>query len=114
MSLSKRSHEGYLLIDNRCNPGVPDELAVRVGLPVGAGRGMFEAPTITCSHCQTVVIINPLRNRERAYCGKCDHYICDGCGAARAANGGECRTMRQIADELQEEAALSEQRSISL
>lgn len=93
---------------------MPDALNVPVGLPAGAGRGMFEAPTCTCSHCQTVVILNPLRNRERAYCPKCDHYLCDGCGVIRAANGGECRTVKQIADELQEKAALAEQRGSSV
>lgn len=107
---SKRRHEGYLMIDNRNSPGVPEELMHALGLPVVAARGMFEAPTITCSHCQAVVVINPLRNRERAYCTKCDHYICDGCGARRAASGGECKTFKQIADEVQERAVLTEQR----
>lgn len=98
---SKRAHEGYLLLDHRGGPGMSDGLAHLAGLPDGAGRGVFEAPTITCSHCQTVVVLNPLRNRERAYCTGCDHYICDTCGAVRAANGGRCKTIKQIIDEVQ-------------
>jgi hypothetical protein len=102
---SKRSHEGYLMIDNRESPGVSDEALRAMGpaLPPGAGRGMFEAPTITCSHCQTVLIVNPLRTRERAYCAKCDHYICDGCGTVLAASG-VCRPFAQIIAETQEAA----------
>jgi len=101
---SKRSHEGYLLMDHRGGPGLSDSIAVPAGLPAGAGRGVFEAPTITCSHCQVVVVLNPLRNRERAYCSSCDHYICDRCGAIRGANGGRCKTFRQLVEEVQETA----------
>jgi hypothetical protein len=110
MSQSKRSHEGYLLIDNRNNPGLSDELAQQAGLPPGAGRGMVELPTITCSHCQQVLIVNRQRTRERAYCRKCDHYICDPCGAALSQTG-ICRPFKQIVDEAQEQAALAEQRT---
>lgn len=106
---SKRRHEGYLLLDNRGGPGLDESAVHAAGLPAGAGRGMFEAPTITCSHCQVVVVLNPLRNRERAYCPKCDHYICDKCGAIRAANGGECRPFKQLIEEAQEKAARQEQ-----
>ena len=100
---SKRSHEGYLLIDSRFTPGFSDLEAIAAGLPVGAGRGVFEAPTYTCSHCQYVVVINPARNRERAHCRKCDHYICDACGAALALSG-ICRTFKQVIYEIQERA----------
>lgn len=102
---SKRRHEGYLLIDNRNNEGVSEELihSMGAGLPVGCGRGMFEAPTVTCSHCQVIVIINPDRQRERAYCRKCDHYICDNCGAALALTG-VCKTFKQLIDETLEAA----------
>lgn len=113
MSQSKRSHEGYLLIDNRSSEGVSDELLRSGGaeLPAGAGRGMFEAAVIICSHCQAGVVLNPLRNRERAYCAKCDHYLCDRCGAI-AAQTRECRTFKQLIEEVQEKAALDEQRGI--
>lgn len=99
MSQSKRSHEGYFLLDHRASEGVPDALVTAAGLPIGAGRGLFEAPSYTCSHCQTVVILNPDRQRERAYCRGCDHYICDGCGVERASTL-TCRTFKQKVDEL--------------
>jgi hypothetical protein len=99
MSLSKRSHEGYFMLDHSQTSSVPDELVIAAGLPAGAGKGLFEAATYTCSHCQAVVVINPKRNRERAYCRGCDHYICDGCGAIRAQTG-VCKTFRQVVDEI--------------
>ena len=93
--MTKRNHEGYLLIDHRDSPGAG---------PVGKGQ-VFEAPTFCCSHCCAVVIINPLRTRSREYCAKCNHYICDTCGAIKAATG-ECKTFRQIIEETQEAASL--------
>lgn len=104
-----RRHEGYLLVDNRNTPGISDELARSAGMPAGHGRGVFEAPTITCSHCQTIVVINPNRTRERAYCPKCDHYLCDNCGAAYAQTR-VCVTFKQIIETTQERAVLDEQR----
>lgn len=102
---SKRSHEGYLLIDNRNSPGVSEELlrTISPGLPPGAGAGMFEAPTITCSHCQTVLVVNPLRTRERSYCAKCDHYVCDGCGLVLTQTG-VCKPFSKVVEEVQERA----------
>lgn len=85
MMLSKRSLEGYLLIDHRAT---------------GIG-GMVESATLTCSHCQRQVVLNPARTRERHYCPKCDHYVCDGCEAVRVASGGACRTYKQIMDDFE-------------
>ncbi len=96
---SLRNHEGELVIDHRSGAPVPDELIVASGLPAGAGRGLFECPTYTCRHCQRIVIINPKRNRERAYCRGCDHLICDECGAERARTM-TCRTFEQVIDEV--------------
>jgi predicted RNA-binding Zn-ribbon protein involved in translation (DUF1610 family) len=84
---SKRSHEGYFATDHRGSPGVPDEIVVAQGLQPGAGKGLFESATFTCSHCEAVVIKNPDRSRERAWCKKCDHYICDNCGMALHQTG---------------------------
>jgi hypothetical protein len=75
---------GYLLVDNRVSGG-----------PV------HEAATSTCTHCQRIIILNPLRMRERHYCRKCDHLICDAC-ALLMKIGHPCRPMKQILDELQE------------
>ena len=83
-----RRHEGYFLRDDRLS-----------------GGGMQECATLTCSHCQTILIVNPLRTRERAYCSSCDHYLCDACGAARAAGGGgPCLTFKHRIEEEQERA----------
>lgn len=81
---SERSREGYLMIDHRASPGLPEEIARGTGLdPKYCGEGkLFEAATLTCSHCKAVVVKNPLRVRERAKCFKCGwHYVCDCCAA---------------------------------
>lgn len=96
---SKRSHEGVVWIDHSNSPGVPDEIMVAAGYPVGAGHHKFESATFTCSHCEAVVVMNPDRSRARGYCRKCDHYVCDACEATRVSTG-ICRTMKQIADEI--------------
>ena len=54
--------ESFLIVDDRLS-----------------GGGLFEAATTTCSHCQRIVVLNPDRTRERGYCRKCVHYICDEC-----------------------------------
>lgn len=68
-----------------------------------AGGQLSEIPTFTCTHCETVVIMNPERTRERYRCRGCNHLLCDNCASVRAA-GGKCVTFRQIADEYQEAA----------
>lgn len=84
---SKRALEGYLLIDNRAS-----------------GGGMSEAPVLTCSHCHAQLIVNPLRTRERPWCRKCDHYLCDGC-AAVASQTGECAPLNARFEEARDRAA---------
>lgn len=101
---SLRSHEGYILIDHRNSPGVPDAIMVPQGLIPGAGKGLFESATYTCPYCERVVILNPDRSRARAYDRKTDHYICDSCDALRST-GAEMKPMKQIADELSNRAA---------
>ncbi len=74
-------HEGHLLIDHSASPGIPADIAIKIGLnpkEVGEGKKM-EAATISCRHCGGHVIKNPKRTRPRSYCRLCDHYICDGC-----------------------------------
>lgn len=80
------------------------EVVHHAGLPPGAGRGVFEAATYTCTHCCRVVVINPIRTRDRVWCAKCDRYICDDCGAAMAASG-VCRPFSKVVDEVQELAS---------
>lgn len=64
---SLRRHEGLLLIDHSASPGTPE-------VPEGA---RLELPTVTCCHCNRVVVLNMARTRPRGYCAKCDHYVCD-------------------------------------
>ncbi len=75
---------GYLMIDHRFSPGIPEDIAQTIGMPaklVGEGK-LLEAASLTCAHCKTAVMKNPLRIRERENCPKCGfHYICDFCAA---------------------------------
>lgn len=97
MVLSKRSHEGELFIDHRASPGFTDEQAIALGyLPSALAEGkVFEAPTMGCNHCGTVVIINPNRKRDRAYCPACDMYVCDNCELERRSSNYTHKTYRQ-------------------
>jgi len=99
--VSKRAHEGYFMQDHRHGDPVPDSVVMRAGLPPGAGRGLFESATITCPYCQTVVVLNPGRTRERHYDRKTDHYVCDGC-ASLLAVGVPLKTFKQQMDEVVE------------
>jgi hypothetical protein len=101
---SKRSLEGYLLIDHSNSPGVSNDAAVAAGMPVGAGSGLFESATYTCSHCQFIVIIEPARTRDRTHCFQCDHDICDACGFTYAKTR-TCVSFKAIAASLLESAA---------
>ena len=99
MPFSKRSFEGQIYVDHRASPGLPADFARANGLdPALVGEGsLFEAPTYTCPHCGTVVIINQRRTRERSYCKKCDNYLCDNCEAARCHPDYVHRTWLQTA-----------------
>lgn len=80
--MRKQIHEGYVVIDHRSSPGFTEQEARLAGYePVHVAEGqLFEAKTNHCNHCGTVVILNPLRTRERALCVYCDKYVCDNCG----------------------------------
>lgn len=56
--------KGYLLIQQTIEAE---------GLPVST----VEMHTMTCAHCNRVVLLNPERTRARGYCAKCDAYVCD-------------------------------------
>lgn len=96
---SKKSQEGYMLIDNRnC-----EEFISRIpGLPVLIipGGKILEMAIATCSHCQVEIILNPNRVRPRGHCAKCHHYICDkpGCNV-------ECTPINKIFDTIMEDSA---------
>src|ERR1700677_973419 len=79
---SKSTPQGWLLIDNRLAPPEP-------GIP-----RFVEAGIVGCSHCRRQAVLNPERERERGYCRKCDHYICDQCAAV-----GECKPFDRFIDQ---------------
>lgn len=101
MIFSKRSLEGCLSIDHRQGEGTTT--AVRGAIPVARGM-MFESATITCCHCQRIVVLNPDRSRSRGFCPKCDGYVCDQCEVVRVATG-ECRSFERFADDYLNAAA---------
>jgi hypothetical protein len=74
------AHTGYLYIDHRNSPGIPEELAPQVaaagGVPV-PGNVMLELDTWVCAHCGAVVLKNPDRTRPREVCRKCMKVVCD-------------------------------------
>lgn len=86
------------MIDNR-HAAVPDEIVKSAQLPPGAGRGIFETATYTCGHCQAQVVMNPQRTRERGFCRRCSHVICDAC-ATEMARTLVCVPFEQKVDEL--------------
>lgn len=98
---SKRSHEGFLEIHPGMGPALSLEEAAKTGKEIiGAGaRGKIEAGILTCSHCQKQVMVNPLRTRDRNWCSKCDHYICDQAGC----NAG-CHPWKAYLDALEKKA----------
>jgi hypothetical protein len=70
--------EGYLFVDHRASPGLPEDMARRMGGV--SGSKLIEIATLTCCHCRVAVIKNPFRQRERASCPKCSFkYVCDLC-----------------------------------
>lgn len=96
--MTLRAHEGYLLVDNRNNQGIDDAQMLAMGYPVGAGKGLYESATYTCSHCNAVVVMEPARTRERGFCRGCSQRICDTCVAIKAQTL-TCKTMAQVIDE---------------
>lgn len=101
---SLRIQEGYLLIDNRFSPGVTEEFVHASGkdAPVVGADRIWESATVTCSHCNAIVILNPNRSRPRGYCRKCDSYVCDKPGCA------ECLPFEKTIDTLREQAIVDE------
>ncbi len=98
MKTSKRKFEGCLTIDHRDSPGVTADDVQGRGPVVGKGERL-STPTVTCVHCQRIVILNPLRSRPRSYCQKCDDYQCDWCAAL------PCRPFQKVIDTVLERAA---------
>lgn len=107
--MPKPRREGYLLVDHTFSPGITPEQLHAAGIQgpaVGADK-KGEFSTLTCCHCNTVVILNPLRTRNRNYCAKCDQYVCDN----PACNAG-CMNFDKLLDFVQESNAKLEERGI--
>lgn len=95
-----RTREGYLMVDHRFSPGLTEDEARVAGYDpnwVREGK-LLEAASLTCSHCKTSVMKNPLRQRERAYCPKCDHYICDFCAGQMRESGYSHTPFEKLVD----------------
>lgn len=73
-------HTGWLTIDHRNSPGIPDSMAPMVaamgGVPV-PGSTVLEMDTWKCAHCDAIVMKNPDRTRPREVCRKCMKVVCD-------------------------------------
>ena len=60
---------------------------------VKGGRGTLEITdsnghitrmaTLTCCHCQKIVVLNMERKRDRGYCANCHAYRCDNPGCVQ-------------------------------
>ena len=98
MVISLKQGAGFLEIDHRESPGLsPADVAhVPGGVPVPGGSH-FERDVKMCSHCQRGIVLEPLRTRNRGYCAKCDHYICDHCETIRVKTGA-CVPFRAVLD----------------
>ena len=55
-----RGGRGTLMIDNRVS-----------------GGELIERETLTCLHCNSVVVLHPGRTRQRGFCFTCNGYVCD-------------------------------------
>lgn len=93
-------NEGYLHIDHRASPGLPEVVSIKLGLdPALCKEGkVFEAATKRCKHCPNVVILNPERIRKRGHCFKCSGFICDSCVAKTQETGYVHVPFAQIVD----------------
>lgn len=106
MTLTRKGHEGYLMVDHRASPGLPEDIARQVGYdPALAGEGkVLEMATLTCCHCGTSYVKNHFRTRERIYCEKCVDvngnmkYVCDGCAAAMRSPGYVHRSIDELVE----------------
>lgn len=87
MRHSKRSLEGYFMVDDRASGGTLTEL-----------------PVVTCAHCHRQILLNPGRTRERAECPQCDKYICDWCAAAAQSVVGKCQNFQRHLDQVEKQA----------
>lgn len=87
---SLKRHFGWLMIDHSASPGIPADVALRIGMnPKDVAEGkVAEFDTVSCCHCgsHTVrVYLHTTRANAPSpdYCKFCDHYICRVCAFER-------------------------------
>lgn len=102
MAFLQTTHEGEIEIDHSASPGMPEQAAIKFSLdPSLTKEGkVYRAPTLGCIHCGGVVILNPMRTRNRNFCPKCNRYICDSCHAVMQQPDYQHRTFLQVAEML--------------
>lgn len=99
---SLRRGAGYLQIDHTNSPGISADDVARLPFPgavVAPGGTVTERDIKQCSHCQRGIVLEPLRTRERGYCPRCNHYVCDQCEAIRVKTG-ECVPFPAVLDKV--------------
>ena len=103
---------GYLMVDHRASPGLPEEIALWAGYdPKKVSEGqLYEVDTLCCSHCNACVVPNIQRTRPRARCMECNniegHYICDPCDFKRSQPGYVHTPYKKLIDQTLNLAAM--------
>lgn len=102
---SKFQNTGYLQIDHRESPGLTGQEIRSLGshLPPHMGRTNFETDVVKCWHCQTMIMLNPFRERHRHFCFGCGRYICDLCYGVTKQTG-VCKPFTKVMEEIIEAA----------
>ncbi|HSW91830.1 MAG TPA: hypothetical protein VLG09_04245 [Candidatus Saccharimonadales bacterium] len=94
--------EGYVMVDHRASPGIPADIAEKMGLDpkLFCEGALFEAATKRCCHCPSVVILKHDRVRERGHCRQCNDYVCDACVAASKMPDYVHMNYREVVDKV--------------
>lgn len=97
MRRSKRSLEGEIFIDHSSSPGLTLEQVGHFDAPAVPKGEIYESAIVICGHCQAVIVLNPQRTRDRGWCAKGDHYMCDDCTEVMHRTL-ECRSFERLKD----------------
>ena len=98
------SHTGYLIIDHSESPGINEEdvpVRLRSSTSIVKEGEVLERDTKICTHCESGIILEPLRTRKRERCWHCNHYICDRCYKWLQITG-QCIPFKKKVDIVQE------------
>jgi hypothetical protein len=111
---------GYLFVDHRASPGLPEDVAIWAGYdPKLSGEGkIYECDTMGCSHCGGHVVPNKFRTRARAKCFECDnregHYICDACDFLRCQTGYVHTPLAKVVDRVRNQEQVDAANTITI